>query len=99
MSPANNVALGACRTTDGVVTCKCHLPPSLNWAKLLEVDYLASNTTGSQVDVIEACMTLIQDRGVNHASSAGLSGKALRDRHDLHRAGRELRRDLNRASL
>ncbi|KAH9210483.1 hypothetical protein DL95DRAFT_465751 [Leptodontidium sp. 2 PMI_412] len=58
---------GACRVTDGDVKCESHLPPSLNWARLLEADYEASNTTGSQPDIREKCIELIHDRGVNHA--------------------------------
>ncbi|KAG4444172.1 hypothetical protein IFR05_000401 [Cadophora sp. M221] len=58
----------ACRVTDGDVQCKSHLPPSLNWAKLLEADYAASaNTTGSQPDILQKCTELIHTQGVNHA--------------------------------
>ncbi|KAH7397911.1 hypothetical protein BKA64DRAFT_52818 [Cadophora sp. MPI-SDFR-AT-0126] len=58
---------GACRVTDGDIQCKTHLPPSLNWAELLEADYAASNTTGSQPDILKKCTELIHDQGVNHA--------------------------------
>ncbi|KAL2061226.1 hypothetical protein VTL71DRAFT_7499 [Oculimacula yallundae] len=56
---------GACRVTDGTINCKSHLPPSLNWIKLLEADLTASNTTGSQASIKE-CMTFIKERGVDH---------------------------------
>ncbi|KAH7327475.1 hypothetical protein BKA65DRAFT_67969 [Rhexocercosporidium sp. MPI-PUGE-AT-0058] len=65
---------GACRVIDGDVKCESHLPPSLNWAKLLEADYVTvTNTTGSQPDVAEKCIELIHEAGVNHSLSNRLA--------------------------
>jgi hypothetical protein len=52
---------------DGVVNCESQFPPSLNWVRLFEADIAATNKTGSQADILERCMTLIEEKGVDHA--------------------------------